>query len=285
MATQTTRAADTYSPLYFLASPGAGGVTVSFFMFLMFWVPHPGRPVPIFEDILAAFTAGAVPMQTGIIIAVLGIAYFAYLNLKLLFWNISAFSTFAKTDAYQNLITSNAESTVLAMPLAMAMTVNGLFIVGLVFVPGLWGVVEYLFPLALIAFALIGLLAFQQIGRFLGRVLSKGGVFDVTAHNSFAQLLPAFAVSMVPICAMAWSRIDKPSRTEPSAALATMCSASASASTPSFSQIDAKCASSSSTGMRRRSKRWVPAFSCAVTRIRAISGSMSSLVRTRTRCM
>ena len=54
---QTSRAADTYSPLYFLASVGAGGLTVTFFMYLMFWVPHPGRPVPIFDDIAAAWAA------------------------------------------------------------------------------------------------------------------------------------------------------------------------------------------------------------------------------------
>ena len=32
-----------YSPLYFLASLGAGGLAVTFFMYLMFWVPHPAR--------------------------------------------------------------------------------------------------------------------------------------------------------------------------------------------------------------------------------------------------
>lgn len=30
-------------------------------------------------------------------------------------------------------------------------------------------------------------------------MLTKGDVFDVTAHNSFAQLLPAFALSMVAV--------------------------------------------------------------------------------------
>lgn len=49
-----SRAADHYVPTYFLASLGAGGLSVTFFMYLMFWVPHPGRPVPVFEDILAA---------------------------------------------------------------------------------------------------------------------------------------------------------------------------------------------------------------------------------------
>ncbi len=71
--------------------------------------------------------------------------------------------------------------------------------VGLAFVPGLWSIVEYLFPMALIAFIAIGWIAFSYIDDFLGRVLTKGGLFDVTSYNSFAQLLPAFALSMVAV--------------------------------------------------------------------------------------
>ncbi len=194
-----TRPADTYSPIYFLASLGAGGIAVTFFMFLMFWVPHPNQPAPVFEDIAAAFGSGNVMLQAAIVIALIGIAVFAVLNIKSLVWNLKSLSAFKQTDSYTALRQTNAEATLLAMPLAMAMTVNALFIVGLVFVPQLWSVVEYLFPLALIAFGAIGVLALRMIGAFLGRVLSKGGVFDVTAHNSFAQLLPAFSIAMVAV--------------------------------------------------------------------------------------
>ena len=199
MAQLGTRPADTYSPLYFLASLGAGGLTVTFFMYLMFWVPHIGRPVPIFEDLTAAFGSGSIPLQTAITVAVAGIAFFAILNVKSLIWNVRTLNRFKSTPAYAALRASNGETTLLAAPLAAAMTVNAMFIVGLVFVPGLWRVVEYLFPLALIAFIAIGVWAFLLIGDFLGRVLTKGGVFDVTAHNSFAQLLPAFALAMVAV--------------------------------------------------------------------------------------
>ncbi|MYM56793.1 TsoY family (seleno)protein [Thalassovita mangrovi] len=197
MSTQSKRPADNYSPLYFLASLGAGGLAVTFFMYLMFWVPHKGRPVPIFEDISAAFTSGSTPLKASIVIAVLGIAVFAFMNVKSLIWNFSALSGFKKTDAYNELRNSNAETTLLAAPLATAMTINAMFVVGMVYVPGLWTVVEYLFPMAIVAFLLVGIWALRTIGDFLGRVLTKGGVFDVTAHNSFAQLLPAFALSMV----------------------------------------------------------------------------------------
>lgn len=189
--------ADSYSPLYFLASLGAGGLAVTFFMFLMFWVPHNGGPVPVFEDITAAFATGPAALQGAIVVAVLGIAVFAFMNVRMLIWNQSALSAFKKTENYEKLMNSNAQTTMLAQPLALAMTVNVMFIVGMVFVPQLWSVVEYLFPLAMVAFGLIGVLAFRQIGDFLGRVLTKGGQFDAAANNSFAQLLPAFAISMI----------------------------------------------------------------------------------------
>ncbi len=193
------RPADKFSPLYFLASVGAGGLTVTFFMYLLFWVPHTGRSVPVFEDIWGAFSLGSAPQQFAILAAAAGIAVFTFLNLKYLVWALARFGEFRKTEAYQTLKASNAETTILAMPLAMAMSVNVAFIAGLVFVPGLWSVVEYLFPFAMAAFLAIGFIALGYIGDFLGRVLSKGGVFEVTAHNSFAQLLPAFALAMVAV--------------------------------------------------------------------------------------
>jgi hypothetical protein len=71
------------------------------------------------------------------------------------------------------------------------MTVNGLFIrAGLR--AGLWSVIEYLFPLAIIAFLAIGCWPSGIYGDFLGRVLTEGG-FNCAANNNFGQILPAFA--------------------------------------------------------------------------------------------
>lgn len=197
MSLSLPRMGDKYSPLYFLASLGAGGLTVTFFMYLMFWVPHPGQPVPVFEDLMAAFATGGPLMQATIAAAMAGIAVFAFLNIRYLVWNLRSYAAFAGTDAFRALRQSNAETQILAMPLALAMSVNVGFILGLVFVPQLWTVVEYLFPMAILAFLAIGYLAFRQIGGFLGRVLVKGGGFSHKANNSYAQLLPAFALSMV----------------------------------------------------------------------------------------
>lgn len=187
---------DRYSPLYFLASLGAGGLSVTFFMFLMFWVPHPGLPVPVFEDIIAAFQGGGLPLRSAIVVALAGVAIMGFMNIRLLVWNLRELSHFKRTDTWTAMEKSNAETQVMAAPLAMAMTVNVGFILGLVFVPGLWSVVEYLFPLAMAAFLTIGIYAMRLMARFLGRVLTDGG-FDMAANNSFAQMLPAFAFAMV----------------------------------------------------------------------------------------
>jgi hypothetical protein len=195
-ASSLSRPADSYSPLYFLGSLGAGGLTVTFFMWLMFWIPHPGRTVPVFEDLAAAFAAGGPLTQGMIVAAMAGIAVFAFLNIKALIWNLRALAAWKRTEAFAKFRASNAESQLMAVPLALAMSVNVGFVLGMVFVPGLWSVVEYLFPLAVIAFAAIGVLAFRTLGQFLGRVLVKGG-FNCAANNSFGQILPAFAFAMV----------------------------------------------------------------------------------------
>lgn len=192
----TSRPSDTYSPLYFLASLGAGGLSVTFFMWLMHWIPHPGRTVPVFEDITAALAAGSILTQGMIALAMVAIAFFAFLNIRLLIWNLGRYTAWRKTEAYAKFAKTNAQSQIMALPLALAMTVNAAFVLGMVFVPGLWNVIEYLFPLAIITFLAIGIFAFRLYAEFLGRVLTEGG-FNMAANNNFGQMLPAFAFSMV----------------------------------------------------------------------------------------
>jgi hypothetical protein len=196
MPNLSTRPADNWSPLYYLASVGAGGLAVTFFMYLMFWVPHPDKPVPVFEDIASAFADASPLFAAVILLAAAGIAVFGAMNLYLLAWNLRRTGAFHGSDRGQALAASNAQTQIMAMPLALAMSVNVGFILGLVFVPGLWSVVEYLFPAALVAFLAIGALALRQMGGFLARVIGSGG-FDCKANNSFAQLLPAFSLAMV----------------------------------------------------------------------------------------
>ena len=57
-------------------------MAVSFFMYLVFWVPHSGRPVPIFKDIASTFSSGTILQQGMILAAVIGIGLFVFLNTR-----------------------------------------------------------------------------------------------------------------------------------------------------------------------------------------------------------
>ncbi|MGG7565542.1 TsoY family (seleno)protein [Rhodovulum sp. DZ06] len=190
------RLGDRWSPLHFLAALGAGGIVVTFFLWFMFWVPHKGRPVPVFEDIAAAFASGGPATQGMIVAGYAGIVIFAILHIRLLAWNLAQYAAFKRTEAYTALRASNAETQLLAAPLTVAMSINMGFILGLVFVPGLWGMVEVMFPMALIAFTLVGAWALRLLGDFFGRVLTRGG-FECAKNNSLGQMLPAFALAMI----------------------------------------------------------------------------------------
>ena len=192
------RLGEAYSPLYFLAALGAGGLVVTFFMWLLFWVPHAGRPVPVFADVWAVASGGAALHRAAALVAWAGIALFALMHVRLLIWNIAEYARFRRTRAYADLRAGNAETQLLAAPLTLAMSINVGFILGLVFVPGLWSVREMLFPLAMAGFLAIGVWALLILRDFWARVLVEGG-FDCTRNNSFAQLLPAFALSMVAV--------------------------------------------------------------------------------------
>mgnify|MGYP006285870999 FL=1 len=184
-----------YSPLYFLAALGPGGLAVTFFMWLMFWIPHQGQ-APVFEDLRAAMASGDALLQGVVVAAALGIALFALMHLRLLLWNLAEYAEFRRTPAYAALRSGNAETQLLAAPLTVAMAINVGFILGMVFVPGLWSIVEWLFPAAMAAFLLVGVWALKIMAEFWGRVLGAGG-FDCSRNNGFGQLLPAFALAMV----------------------------------------------------------------------------------------
>ncbi|WBT08205.1 hypothetical protein PAB09_09930 [Corynebacterium sp. SCR221107] len=186
---------DKYSPLYFLSSLGFGGMSVLFFMNLMHLTPHPNTAIPTVESISAAWNSGSGLQQSMIVMAYVGFYVFFLIHLVLLAWNLRQMKTWKKTDSYDVTVNSNAEITLLALPLTLGMTINGFFIVGAISVPGLWNVIEYLFPAALVAYGLVGALALTYLGRYLNRVMHNG--FDFKSNGGLNQLLAAFAFSMI----------------------------------------------------------------------------------------
>lgn len=193
------RTADTdYSPLYYLAALGAGGLTVSFFMYLMWLTPHPGSPIPTFDTLQPLLLDGSWGMRGLAGGALAGVAMFAVWHVRLLIWNLRAHRAWSRTPAAAALRAGNAETQLMAVPLTLAMSVNVALIVGALFVPGLWELRELLFPVALTTLAAIGVYALRIYLRFQARVLVDGG-YDCARNNNLGQMISVFALSMIAV--------------------------------------------------------------------------------------
>ena len=186
-----------FSPMCFLASLGAGGLSVSFFMYLMFLVPHPNTPMATYDFIMPALIKGDW-LSFVVAFSLVFIIAFAFLHFKLLIWNIKQFNLYKKTAAYKELINSNSQITLMTIPLTFAMTINVCFVLGAVFVPGLWGIVEFLFPFALIGFMVVGYFALKIFFEYFSRLLIKGD-FDFSKNNNLSQMISIFALSMIAV--------------------------------------------------------------------------------------
>ena len=176
-----------FSPMCFLSALGAGGLGVSFFMYLMFLVPHPNSPMATYDFIMPALLKGDWLSFVASFSLVFIIA-FTFLHFKLLFWNTKQFLLYKKSKAYKELLSSNSQITLMILPLTYAMTINVCFILGAVFVPGLWGVVEYLFPFALLGFVVVGFFALKIFFEYFSRLLIKGD-FDFSKNNNLSQMI------------------------------------------------------------------------------------------------
>jgi hypothetical protein len=187
-----------YSPLYLLSSLGAGGLAVTFFIYLMFLVPHPDTPMVTFDHLWPLVTDGhpVTGALTGL--TMIAIAILTLLHFRLLAWNLLELVRYRHTDAFARLRESNNEATLMTLPLTLAMSINVLFVNGAVFVPGLWHWVEYLFPFAIAAFLMVGYLALRLYARYFTRVISTGR-FDEDDNNSLGQMIAVFAFAMIAV--------------------------------------------------------------------------------------
>lgn len=186
-----------FSPTCFLSALGAGGLSVSFFMYLMFLVPHPTTPMATYDYIMPALLK-ADWLSFVISFSLVFIIAFAFLHFKLLIWNTKQYNLYKKTDAYKSLINSNAQISLMTLPLTYAMTINVCFVLGAVFIPGLWGIVEFLFPFALIGFIVVGYFALKIFFEYFSRLLTTGD-FDFTKNNNLSQMISIFTLSMIAV--------------------------------------------------------------------------------------
>jgi hypothetical protein len=185
-----------FNPHYFLSALGAGGLAISFFLYPMFLLPHPETPLVAFESIRAVLQGENLLLSALLALDLMAVFLFAFVHFHLLAKSLIAFRRFRQTSAYTALRSGNREVSLMAIPLTLSMSMNVLFVLGSLFVPGLWQVVEWIFPFALIAYFAIGIYALRLYGAYFVRLLTQGN-FDFDNNNNLSQLMAIFAFAMI----------------------------------------------------------------------------------------
>lgn len=184
-----------YSPLYFLASLGPGGLAVSFYMYIFFMIPHAPIPLATADHIFPALASGDVRSLL-VALDLLIIVGLSFLHFRLLVWNIKEYNLFKETEAFRILKKSNSEVALMAIPLTYAMTINVCFVLGAALIPGMWRQVEFLFPFALAGFLAVGIYAMRLFLEYGTRIIVQKG-FDFVNNNNLSQMLAIFAFVMI----------------------------------------------------------------------------------------
>ncbi|HNA81380.1 MAG TPA: hypothetical protein PLQ64_02850 [Thiobacillaceae bacterium] len=186
-----------YSPMYHLAALGSGGLAISFFLYLNFLLPHESGIISF--DQLWPVLSGPLTLKSfsvGLCLAVVMVLLATHF--ALMAWNTREFSLFKKTEAYAQLRNSSAEISLMVVPLTMAMTVNACFVSGSLLIPGLWEYIEYLFPVAMLAFVAIGVYAIRILGDYFTRMFLHKG-YDFEQNNSLSPMISIFALAMIAV--------------------------------------------------------------------------------------
>lgn len=145
---------ETYSPLYFLAALGNGGVAIACIIYLNFLVPHPQTPILTFEALAQFITSASLVVHLLLLVLLSGVVLFTLRHLWLLAENVREYMRHRSAAAAADLRPGNNE---LLLTLAMTATLSSAS--SAMLIPGLWAFVEYLFPVVLLVFMAIGIAA------------------------------------------------------------------------------------------------------------------------------
>ena len=105
---------------------------------------------------------------------------------------------FKKTEAFKKYANTAPGNGQMVRPLTLAMTVNIIVIIAVIFIPGIWKYSEFLFPITITALLLIGIDASMLFTKHMGRIVTHGDIEFVNGNN-LSQVLASFAFAMIAV--------------------------------------------------------------------------------------
>lgn len=205
--------------LHILAALGAAGMTASFFFAINYMTVHPGKVFVDFDTLIANHIGQIDLLSLFIQLYILGAVASASLHFVLLIRWFKGFNLFRKTQEYQALLNSNREVQLMAIPLTLTMTMNVFFILGSLFIPGLFNsislfglqmqLIDPLFIMAGVYFFAVFVLALQIFSKYFLRLID--GELDFIQNANLSQLLALFSFGMIGVGfgALSFSKIPE----------------------------------------------------------------------------
>jgi len=205
--------------LHILAALGAAGMTASFFFAVNFMTDHPGNVFIDFNTLMANYIGKTDTLSVFIQLYMVAATAAAGLHFVLLKRWFKGFMAYKKTEDYQALITSNREVQLMAIPLTLTMTMNVFFILGAMYIPGLFDtitvmgltmqLIDPMYVFSGVYFAVIFTMALKIFSRYFLRLID--GELDFIQNANLSQLLAIFSFGMIGVGfgAMGFSHIPE----------------------------------------------------------------------------
>ncbi|WP_130538313.1 TsoY family (seleno)protein [Thiomicrorhabdus indica] len=194
-----------FQVLHILAALGAGGMTASFFFIVNFSTLHPGDVFISWDILWRDYIGGTSAHQLIVQLYMLGATISAIVHFVLLNRWFKGFNQFKQTDAYEKLKNSNAEVQLMAIPLTLAMSMNVFFILGAMYIPGLFSeitlfgitaqLIDFMMVAAGIYFTVILVMALKIFSVYWMRLVD--GNLDFIQNSNLAQLIAIFSFGMI----------------------------------------------------------------------------------------
>lgn len=205
--------------LHILAALGAAGMTASFFFAINYMTVHPGKVFVDFDTLMTNHIGQVDTLSLFIQTYIVGAVGAAILHFVLLSRWFRGFNIYRKTTEYQEVVNSNREVQLMAIPLTLTMTMNVFFILGALFIPGLFNpinilgmqmqLIDPLFMMAGLYFAAVFYLALRIFSKYFLRLID--GELDFIQNANLSQLLALFSFGMIGVGfgALSFSKIPE----------------------------------------------------------------------------
>lgn len=194
-----------FQVLHILAALGAAGMTASFFFVVNFSTSHPGDVFISWNVLARDYIGGTSPHQIVVQLYMLGATLSALLHFVLLARWFKGYNQFKQTPAFEALKNSNAEVQLMAIPLTLTMTMNVFFILGAMYIPGLFSeltllgitaqLIDFMMVGAGVYFTIMLVMALKIFSIYWMRLVD--GNLDFIQNSNLAQLLAIFAFGMI----------------------------------------------------------------------------------------